>query len=40
VSAGAEVAMFSGWTLGAKFDGEFAQNSQIYAVSGVIRFSW
>jgi uncharacterized protein with beta-barrel porin domain len=40
VSAGVEVALFSRWMLGAKFDGEFARNAQIYAGSGVIRFAW
>jgi uncharacterized protein with beta-barrel porin domain len=39
-SAGAELFLTPGWTLLAKFDGEFAPGSQTYAGSGTLRYSW
>jgi outer membrane autotransporter protein len=39
-SAGAELFLTPRWTLLAKFDGEFASNSQTYAGSGTLRYTW
>jgi outer membrane autotransporter protein len=39
-SAGAELRFANGITLLAKFDGQFAGNSQTYAGTGTIRYSW
>jgi uncharacterized protein with beta-barrel porin domain len=39
-SAGAELRYRSGWSLAAKFDGEFAGHSQTYAGTGTVRYSW
>ena len=39
-SSGAELRFASGWTLAAKFDGEFAAHSQTYAGTGTVRYSW
>jgi uncharacterized protein with beta-barrel porin domain len=39
-SAGAELRFASGWSLGAKFDGEFAARSQTYAGTGALRYVW
>jgi outer membrane autotransporter protein len=39
-SAGAELRWRSGWSLAAKFDGEFASRSQTYAGTGAVRYSW
>jgi uncharacterized protein with beta-barrel porin domain len=40
VSAGPELQMRNGWTLRAKFDGSFASQSQSYAGTGTLRYSW
>ena len=39
-SAGAEVRLGNGVTLAAKFDGEFASQSQTYAGTGRVRYMW
>jgi len=39
-SAGAELRFAGGWSLGAKFDGEFAARSQTYAGTGTVRYVW
>jgi outer membrane autotransporter protein len=39
-SAGAEVRFASGWSIAAKFDGEFADHSTTYAGTGVLRYRW
>jgi len=39
-SVGAELHMTSHWSATAKFDGEFASNSQIYAGTGTLRYTW
>jgi uncharacterized protein with beta-barrel porin domain len=39
-SAGAVLHMTANWSFAAKFDGEFANNSQTYAGSGTLRYSW
>jgi outer membrane autotransporter protein len=39
-SAGAQLFFTPDWSLLAKFDGEFAQGSQIYAGSGTLRYTW
>jgi outer membrane autotransporter protein len=40
VSAGAELRLRNGLSLGAKFDGEFAGGSQTYGGAGTIRYTW
>jgi len=40
LSLGGEWRMANGVTLGARFDGEFAQNSQSYAGTGSLRYAW
>jgi outer membrane autotransporter protein len=40
VSAAAELRMANGWTLGAKFDGEFGPGTQSYAGTGTLRYAW
>jgi autotransporter-associated beta strand protein len=40
VSLGPELRMLNGWTLRAKFDGAFARQSQSYAGTGTVRYSW
>lgn len=40
VSAGAELELAPDWTLGAKFDGEFASGYRSYAGTGTLRYSW
>jgi uncharacterized protein with beta-barrel porin domain len=39
-SAGAELFFTPNWSLLAKFDGEFASGSQLYAGSGTLRYTW
>jgi tRNA-splicing ligase RtcB len=39
VSAGAELRFANGWSLGAKFDGEFANRAQTYAGSATARYT-
>ena len=38
-SAGAELRFANGWSLAAKFDGEFAGHAQTYAGTGTLRYS-
>ncbi len=40
VSVGAELHINTHWTALAKFDGEFAGSSQIYAGTGTLRYTW
>lgn len=40
VSAGAELRLANGVSLAAKFDGEFANGSEIYAGTGTLRFTF
>ncbi len=40
VSAGAELRLTNNWTVGAKFDGEFANSAQTYTGTGSIRYAW
>ena len=37
---GAELHMTTHWSALAKFDGEFAGNSQTYADTGTLRYTW
>jgi hypothetical protein len=37
-SAGAELRFANGWSLAAKFDGEFAGHAQTYAGTGTLRY--
>jgi outer membrane autotransporter protein len=39
-SAGAQLFFTPNWSLLAKFDGEFASGSQLYAGSGTLRYTW
>jgi uncharacterized protein with beta-barrel porin domain len=39
-SLGAQLFMTTNWTLLAKFDGEFAPDSQTYAGSATLRYTW
>ena len=39
-TAAAELHLTAHWTALAKFDGEFAANSQIYAGTGTLRYTW
>jgi uncharacterized protein with beta-barrel porin domain len=39
-SAGAQLFLSANWSLIAKFDGEFAPNSQTYAGTGTLRYTW
>jgi len=39
-SAGAELRLINGFSVLAKFDGEFASHSQTYAGTGTVRFTW
>jgi autotransporter-associated beta strand protein len=39
-SAGAQLFFSPNWSLLAKFDGEFASGSQLYAGSGTLRYTW
>jgi uncharacterized protein with beta-barrel porin domain len=40
VSIGGELHMTTHWSALAKFDGEFAGNSQTYAGTGTLRYTW
>ena len=40
VTAGAEYELTSGWSVVAKFDGEFSSTTSIYSGSGTIRKAW
>ena len=40
LSAGAEYRLASNVSFGAKFDGEFASNSQTYSGTGTVRYTW
>jgi len=40
VSIGPQLEFAGSWSLRAKFDGEFASRSQIYAGTGTLRYSW
>ncbi len=40
LSAGAELRLANAWSIGAKFDGEFASRSQTYAGTGTVRYTW
>jgi uncharacterized protein YhjY with autotransporter beta-barrel domain len=40
VSVGAEMRYASGWSLSAKFDGEFADHTNTYAGSATVRYAW
>jgi hypothetical protein len=37
---GAQLFLTQGWSLLAKFEGEFANGSQTYAGTGTIRYAW
>jgi uncharacterized protein with beta-barrel porin domain len=39
-SVGAELHMTTHWSLAGKFDSEFARNSQTYAGTGTLRYTW
>jgi uncharacterized protein with beta-barrel porin domain len=39
-SAGAELRFLNGWTIAARFDGEFADRAQTYAGTGTLRYTW
>jgi uncharacterized protein with beta-barrel porin domain len=39
-SAGAQLFFTPNWSVLAKFDGEFANGSQLYAGSGTLRYTW
>jgi uncharacterized protein with beta-barrel porin domain len=39
-SAGAELRIAQGWSVLAKFDGEFASAAQTYAGSATLRHTW
>ena len=39
-SVGAELHMTTRWSVLARFDGEFAKNSQTYAGTGTLRYIW
>jgi uncharacterized protein with beta-barrel porin domain len=40
LSAGAQLFLTPNWSVLAKFDGEFANGSQTYAGSGIVRYTW
>jgi uncharacterized protein with beta-barrel porin domain len=40
VSTGAEFVFRNGFSIGARFDGEFAERSQKYAGTGRLRYTW
>jgi autotransporter-associated beta strand protein len=40
VSVGPELRLRNGWTLRAKFDGSFAPQSQTYAGTGTVSYTW
>lgn len=39
-SAGVELRFASGWSLAARFDGEYANGGQTYAGTGTLRYAW
>jgi hypothetical protein len=39
-SAGVEIGFRNGFSLGARFDGEFAENSRKYSGMGWRRYTW
>jgi outer membrane autotransporter protein len=39
-SGGAEIRLWSGLSIGGKFDGEFATHSTTYAGTGSVRYTW
>jgi outer membrane autotransporter protein len=39
-SVGAELRLPNRWSVGARFDGEFARRSQTYAGTGTVRYVW
>ena len=39
-SAGAELRFVNGWSLGARFDGEFANRARTYTGTGTLRYTW
>ena len=40
VTGGARVSLANGWSLLAKFDGEFSSTTSIYSGSGMVKKSW
>ena len=40
VSAGVEIGVRNGFSVGARFDGEFAENSKKYSGMGRLRYTW
>jgi uncharacterized protein with beta-barrel porin domain len=40
VTAGAKYDLMNGWSLAAKFDGEFSSTTSIYSGTGVVRKTW
>jgi uncharacterized protein with beta-barrel porin domain len=40
VSAGVEIGFRNGFSVGARFDGEFAENSTKYSGMGRLRYTW
>jgi len=40
LSAGGELRFLSGWTIGGRFDGEFADRAQTYAGTATLRYVW
>ncbi|HZO44882.1 MAG TPA: autotransporter domain-containing protein [Xanthobacteraceae bacterium] len=40
LSGGAELRLANRWSIGARFDGEFARGSQTYAGNGAVRYAW
>jgi len=40
VTTAAELHINANWSLLAKFDGEFARGSQLYAGTGTLRMAW
>jgi uncharacterized protein with beta-barrel porin domain len=39
-SAGAQLFFTPNWSFTARFDGEFASGSQLYAGTGTLRYTW
>jgi autotransporter-associated beta strand protein len=39
-STGGELRFINGWSVAARFDGEFASRAQTYAGTGVVRYTW
>ena len=40
VTAGMMVNLTAGWSLQAKFDGEFSSTTNVYSGTGVLRKTW